>query len=288
MNKMRVNSIVRNIIDFYYENTENGKREVVFNLPLSYIELTPFFPYYDRGIRGLEFDDSRLKAIYVSMKFLSDEIFFNYYRYSTNIIVIDVSDYDLSSMHYYYSNMKFLDNNMSNLYNINLYLRNNYLSFNDLRNCRKYENINLIPMSNTSSITYSNKIVYDFTYLIATNLYLDSSNLNEFVDFVFDDIKYLLTYFNISGSLNIELNNIIMQYEDYLNNNTDRNDKKLCYEFLSLFIVKYQLLDEDWKAKFKRYINFDIRNSKFGKELLNKNIEFYSYLNSFFRFQFWS
>lgn len=117
------NGFIKRIIEYYRTNTDNGVREVIFGQPVpSFIELTPSFPYYEDGIRGVEFDGNYLKTIYVSMNFLKDDRFLRFFK-NIPVVLVDTSDFDNKFIHYYYSNMKFL--NVNN--NINLYLMKGYL-----------------------------------------------------------------------------------------------------------------------------------------------------------------
>lgn len=79
---MLVKDVLKDIIDYYKFNTEQGLKEQLLGIETEIISLTPDFPYYLKGIRGVKIDNISLNhifyTIYIDAVYLRERCNFDY------------------------------------------------------------------------------------------------------------------------------------------------------------------------------------------------------------------
>lgn len=75
-NKKDLRFVIKEIEDYYYINTDLGRREVALSLLPNEIVLESNFPYFDYGIRGINYNrELDSYSVYVDVKFLFTDLY---------------------------------------------------------------------------------------------------------------------------------------------------------------------------------------------------------------------
>lgn len=227
--------MAQEIENYYYINTDAGRRERAMNLSLDYIALSNDFPYYDIGVRGIKkrdfyIDDELIEnyTYYVDVYFLFTDIYLNNINndsfYIDNIIIIsnennlsnmDIcytkflsSDIDLSGFNYIISKNPDVESSMSYF--------TSHECLNILKSKVKYdlpfEYIEVEYIIENKDIKNINKVIKTFNTL--THKFIKNNknifiifNLYLYMDYV-DALKFLKM---LMPKLNLNYSNVLLE-----------------------------------------------------------------------------
>ena len=266
MTSVKGNGITNRIVDYFYNKSEQGIRELVLGVPLEFIDLQPDFPYYLDGIRRLEFDGNMLSKLYVSLSFLSNKDFLYYYK-TNKIYVIDYDDYDPRVSYFLYPNLNFLNIKESGLNRLYLCMINTTITYKELRSL-DFDIISLYHIDNPHS-NHINSMNYSFSSYISHG----ELDYEEICKNFIDDLIYLFGQFSISGSFTVMLDGI-------------SKSTAFLLLFLGSFINSFELLDESLKLMLKNHLQFTLYRNQISESLKYLNPDLYNKFKSMFKCYF--
>lgn len=244
--------IIESIKNYHY-NTIQGTKELTLNLKLQSIILDPTYPYYDFGIRGVEFDDLiHPKCLYVSMNFISENhrsLLFNLInRYQ--IVVCDYSDYNKKDKYVFVRGLRFLNYDLKETLNLS------YLDY------KRTSNLMLKDWLHLNSLEICLNFNMDAINFVFIDSFLEEYSLECLVKSYMDYFRNL--YYNCSFT---QLKHHIFFYFYHL------KDEEKLNQFFNLFIQNYLSLDENIKYFIYTQISFEIsvwNNLRFNVSILDK------------------
>lgn len=231
-----------NEVKRYYYTTMQGLKDLTLHIPLECIVLDSSYPYYEYGLRGIEFNDTGLiSCLYVSMNFLLEE---NITLLSSlvsryKLVVCDYSDYKKNNKYIHIRGLEFIDYAIKD---------NLLLTSYDFRKI-------------------SNFLFKDWNHLNGLNINLKFEDINE-IRFIFKD-NYLVDN-SIESIIKSYMDYFVNLYENY--NLIPFKQHLLFYfyelkpeiegdklnKFFIVFIEYYKNLDRDIKDFINKNIFLDI------------------------------
>lgn len=243
---------IRKILDYYYTNTEQGRRERLLGLEAEFIDLTSDFPYYTLGIRALELTVNHNYDIYADMSFLCSEFYKQIFKAKSFTLIENYN----SDENYYYSYIYIISNDPC--LDIHLPLDNDV-----------FYNIDL---SNNSLLVHKEYVFEDVNFFN----YLDNDVKLLNCDY------YIASYVNYpSRKFSFDINRLNRLVNIFNNLSDSTLDLHICfltetdyYEFISKLDPNMNYSSIDLSIHIKEKSNIDKESLKNNKSILIKNYNF--------------